>query len=289
MAIFSQNKNQRKTKALSGRRSPITTYYRNDSPEGESPFKRRAPKRNLRKYLFGAADIILVMAVVFGLIYSLIVRPEPKLIANSQSFHSLEDYRKGAADQLGRVGNRNKITFNEQTIAKNLQKQFPEISDVQIELPLFSQRPTIRLTISAANFYLNSQGKSYIIDSAGRAVAYASSLPSIKGLPVVQDNSGFKTSLGQQVLSAESVTFINNVIAQCQHAGINIGSMSLPAVPQELDLRTTDQSYYVKFYLGGDLLEQAGQFLASRNHFDQTHQPPSQYLDVRVPGKIFYK
>ncbi|MGH7156635.1 MAG: hypothetical protein ACREGG_00760, partial [Candidatus Saccharimonadales bacterium] len=87
----------------------------------------------------------------------------------------------------------------------------------------------------------------------------------------------------------DSVGFINTVIAECKHSKVPISSLVLPTTPQELDLHTADQPYYVKFYLGGDVLNEAGQFLAARNHFAQTKQSPSQYLDVRVQGKIFYK
>jgi hypothetical protein len=63
----------------------------------------------------------------------------------------------------------------------------------------------------------------------------------------------------------------------------------LPPKAQELDLRASDQSYYVKFYLGGDAMIQTGQYLAARQKFAQTKQQPGEYLDVRVSGKIFYK
>jgi hypothetical protein len=36
-------------------------------------------------------------------------------------------------------------------------------------------------------------------------------------------------------------------------------------------------------------MQQAGQFLATRNQFNDTNTQPAEYLDVRVPGKVFYK
>jgi hypothetical protein len=70
---------------------------------------------------------------------------------------------------------------------------------------------------------------------------------------------------------------------------VSVSSLTLPKTAQELDLRTKDRPYYVKFYLGGDALLQAGQFLATRRQFDTSNTQPAEYLDVRVEGKIFYK
>jgi len=90
-------------------------------------------------------------------------------------------------------------------------------------------------------------------------------------------------------VSASSAKFINTVIAQSKRANVPIVSFVLPNTAQEVDLRTSDKPYYVKFYLGGDALIQTGQFLAARHQFDATNSQPSEYLDVRVAGKIFYR
>jgi hypothetical protein len=290
MSFFSKNKDGRKTKNKTLQRSPMTSYYRSDGSEGKtSPFTKRAQPRRFRKFIFGIFDIALVTGVALALGYSLMIKPSPKVVPSSSSFHSVEEYQAAAALQLKHLNNRNKITFNSQGLISTLKKQFPEISSAQVELPLFSEQPTIYLTISKASFFLSSQGSRYIIDSSGKTVARASSLPTIQNLLVIDDQSGFKTGPGRQVLSANSVSFIKTLISESKRANVPLGTLSLPAVPQELDLRTKDQPYFVKFYLGGDALTQAGQFLAARQHFNETHQPPSQYLDVRVVGKIFYK
>jgi hypothetical protein len=268
----------------------MVSYYRRKDVSGESsPFARQEPKRQFRRYIYGTADIVLAGALIFLLIYSLMVTPDAKIQANDFSFHSLSDYRSAVNEQLSHFNDRNKISFDQTGLANALKKQFPEIRSVQIELPLLSQKPTVNLAIDQASFFLDSKGERFIIDSSGRAVAKASKLPKIKNLPVINDNSGFPVSLGRQLLSSNGIDFINTVIAQCRQANINIASLTLPAVPQELDLRTTDQTYYVKFFLGGDALTQTGQYIAARHHFNESHQNPSQYLDVRVAGKIFFK
>jgi hypothetical protein len=90
-------------------------------------------------------------------------------------------------------------------------------------------------------------------------------------------------------LSAIDIAFIKAILVHCAKTGIKVDSLTLPTIAQEVDLRTKDRPYFVKFYLGGDSATQIGQFLAARHNFDQTGSQPGEYLDVRVNGKIFYK
>lgn len=279
-------------KARAGRnvsRAPITAYYRSKAqPGAASPFKSKQPKKNYRKWVLGVADIVLIILLLAGLIYSLLLKPVPKVTATNLSYHPAQVYSSAVAKSFSGLKNSNKISFDEPAVIKNIQKQFPEVEAVHIELPFFSQEARVRLVVSPPAFKLASGTQSLIIDSSGLAVARSSDLPAFNLLSLT-DQSGFEAGIGKQVLSSQSVEFIRMVIAQSRRAKVPIASMTLPALAQEVDLRTADQPYYVKFYLDGDALNQTGQFLAARQQFTATHQQPSQYLDVRVSGKIFYK
>jgi hypothetical protein len=289
MPLSRKNKKNRKTLSQGRARAPMTAYYRGSPNEESSPFSRQNPKRRAAPYLYGVLDIILAAVLIAGITYSLMINPHPSIKANSHTFHSINDYRSAAESQLSKINNRNKITFDEQGLAAALKTKFPEIRGVQVELPLLSEKPTINLAIDQPSFFLDSRGARYIIDSSGRAVTEAKRLPNIKNLPQINDNSGFRISPGRQVIGGDGVSFINTLYAQCRQAKIPVSTLSLPAIPEELDLRAKDQPYFVKFYLGGDPLAQIGQYLAARHHFNEAGQQPAEYLDVRVPGKVFFK
>jgi hypothetical protein len=272
------------------KRAPLTSYYRsNNEPGKASPFKKRPPKTNRRKLLFGAVDVILIILLVFGLAYSLMLKAQPKVTASDLSYHPLSVYNAQITPLFNSFGDRNKITFNETALISAIQKRFPEVQAVQVELPFFSEIPNVRLSVSPPAFNLLSGSSSYVVDSQGVVVAKTTDLPKLKSLVSLADQSGYPAVLGKQVLSSNSADFINTVTEQAAHAKVPISTLSLPPLAQELDLRTSDAPYYVKFYLGGDALTQSGQFLAARQQFNQSHQMPAEYLDVRVSGKIFYR
>jgi hypothetical protein len=269
----------------------LTKYYRSgNSSESASPFKRTPSKGKLRLRLLKSVDFIAIAAIFVLIGYSLMVSSKPVVVASDTSYHSMSDYQAAIAAELGLLKNRNKITIDETQIVLNIKKKFPEVTSLSLELPLFSQTPTARLTISPPSFVLNNMGRLYIVSTAGKAVLPASSLPAQNSLAVVNDQTGFNAAVGKQVLSSEGVEFLSELLVQSQQAGIKIQSIVLPPKAQELHLRTADKpGYYVKFYIGGDAKLQIGQFLATRHRFEVDNITPGEYLDVRVPGKIYYK
>ncbi len=290
MALFPKTPRNKNRQSDLSNRVPTATYYRSErGPKSLSPFKTKQPKKPPHNWLIGLANIAVLAALIFGLGYSLVLNPRPRVLASDFSFHPASVYTAAANLEFNSFQNRNKITFNEQKVINALQKQFPEIASAEVELPFFSEKATIRLNISPPTLKLASGGQTYIIDSRGVVAAKASDLPKVKDLTAIEDQSGFSAIVGQQVLSSSAVSFINVIAAECRYAKVQILSLTLPSLPQELDLRTKDRPYFVKFYLGGDPLIQAGQFIASRNQFTHTGNQPAQYLDVRVSGKIFYK
>lgn len=271
-------------------RTPVTTYYRSESAaQSQSPFQRKAKPKNTKKYLLGAADTVLIVVLLAVFAYSLVVSPDVHVSATNSTYHSPAQYAAAISGDFRSLQDRNKITFNEAKVAQAIRKQFPEVSGASIELPFLSEQPNVRLVISPPAFKLINQGVAYVIDRDGVAVEKDTGQAKYGGLVSVDDQSGFQASSGHQVISAGQAGFIDTVIKQSRRANVPIKSMTLPASPLEIDLRTTDQPYYVKFYLNGDADTQTGQFLAARHKFSQAHIVPSQYLDVRVQGKIFYK
>ena len=269
----------------------VPLYYQSGAKtaEAKSPFKPKEAKRQKRRLVSKTVDFLIVLALVWGIVYSLIVNPSPKVIANNLSYHPLKTYTEAAAASLKKITNRNKLTLDEKGITRDIKKQFPEISTASVELPLFSQTPVIRLHIASSSFIFKSRDGAYVINSDGKLTGSAQDTPAAKNLPIITDLAGLPAEPGKQVLSTTDVIFIETIIIQSKHAAVPISSLELPVAAQELTLRTADRPYFVKFYLGGDALQQAGQFLAARANFDKNNNQPAQYLDVRIPGKIFYR
>lgn len=268
------------------------TYYRSGSPQSadmSSPFsvrKRTAKPKNLLLKLVDSSVLIL-LALVF--VYSLIITPDVEVSANSYLYRRSEVYKKATDSEIGKLTNRNKLTMDERALVGKLRADFPEIRNAWLELPLIGHTPVLHLDISNPAFVLQSGSDRYVVSSEGIAVGLTSEYPQFSGLQVVEDHSGFRLAKGRPAVSSSTADFINTLWRQLKAKSVPIESMVLPSVPLELNVRTADQQYYTKFHVEGDAALQTGQFLSAREHFVKHGGGPKDYLDVRVPGKVFFK
>ena len=292
--FFKREAAARSARPKSGR-VRLTYYSSHNRNTAASPFDISTAKPKKISWRSRTIDWLLIILLISGIGYSLIVRPTPKLSLSSTIYHPQKVYLDTVSSKLQALKNRNKLTLDQKEIITSLQKQFPEIIGGSVNLPLFSQIPQVTLNIAKPSLLLKGTPGTFgandrlVIDQKGSVVGLITDLPQFKDLPLVTDNSGFSARKGQQALSTADVNFILDIVAQAKHAGVPIAGLVLPPKGQEVDLITGDRPYFVKFYLGGDSAFQIGQFLAARNQFDKGGSQPSQYLDVRVNGKIFYK
>lgn len=291
MALLSKIKNSkpRQTHVGGGRIGP--SYYGSSlKTPTRSPFKKRpAPKKPPSRLVGRFSNALLIIAIIAAFIFCSIIKPRPQTIISSNAYHSSAVYEAAVKTAFGALRNKTKLTLDERGITGALKKQFPEIEAVKIQVPIISQIPTLRLSIALPTFNFSSNNNLYVVGSNGVVTGPSSQLAGASKLPSVIDQSGFGAEPGKQVLGSEAIGFINTILAQCGRANVKVQSLTLPKAAQELDLRAENQPYFVKLYLGGDALVQAGQYLAAKHKFDTENSQPQQYLDVRVTGKIYYK
>jgi hypothetical protein len=269
----------------------VNSYYGNRENIGStssSPFQKQATKKVRSHILAKIVDLAILLILVACLIYSLIVSPQAKVAVDLPIYHPLSEYASFSMSKLSGLENKNKITFNKERLAKDLIGEFPEIRNVNIELPIFGQKPVIRIYVAKPAFLLRSEGREYLLISNGVALGQKEDYKNLPSLITIDDESGYKITVGQKILSDNDILFLQTLNAQLNRRKVSLKNLVLSKSPQEVNLYTEDAKYYTKFYMGGDASLQAGQYLAAKNAF-KSQPPPSTYLDVRVSGKIFYK
>ncbi len=234
-------------------------------------------------------DVAIFCAVIILVVLVLLVRGQPKINISRDYYNRATMYTAAINSGFSSAQNRNKLTFNERAILEKLEKEFPEIVGGSVNLPILGQTPSIRLDVSGPSLALVNHGVSYVVDERGTVIGPRSEWPDLSRLPRVVDSSGLQAETGKQILAANEVAFIKTVLAQYDRANIPIEAISLPGTPQELDVKPRDRKYTIKFNTASDGLVQIGRSLAARKQFDKQAKQPSQYLDVRVDGKIYYR
>ncbi len=258
-----------------------------------------SPRPKQRPPLFRRIPVILGALIAFVVVNSLVLSREPEVItlANTGNRHvflrSQASYQSAAEAVLGRsFANTNKITIDTTSIAAELKRQFPELENVSVVLPLFGRKPVLYVQPARPVLLCKTMdGGVYVLDASGRALMNASQADGIErlGLQVVEDQSGLPVTLGSVLLPSDNVAFITEVIGQFKAKGFALSGVALPKGASQLDVRLDGLAYTVKFNLRGDARAEVGSYLAVKAYLEREHKTPGSYVDVRVDNRAYYQ
>ena len=178
------------------------------------------------------------------------------------------------------------------SIQASLLNNYPEFSDIKIDLPLIDNRPVITLIGSDPIFILANNNAQYLINSRGAAIMQQDLKANLSylNLVTINDQTGFNVQLGKLALSNSDVSFMQEVVYQLRAKDYSVAKIVLPQSSREADVYIKNANYYVKFNLQSNKpKEQVGGFLATINYLKQKNITVSQYVDVRVENRVYYK
>lgn len=280
----------RKPKSRSYNQKPLT-FYRSGSSGSEpvKPVKNNSAGKKTSKSFARLITIFLALILILGFIYNLTLQPEPVVSTSDSSYRDLKEYEAAAAEKFQTIKNRNKITIDDTEIKNQLSKSFPEIIGMSMEQPLVGRRIKLHLFVAKPVLLLETASGTHIISARGSSVGNVADFPHLNKLPVLKDESGFSIEGNKQVLTEDTVKFITVIKSQLEGNNLKINSMALPPLPHELHVKLEGLNYIIKLQLQKDALQQAGQILGAHSRFKSSGELPKEYLDVRVPGKVFFK
>jgi len=265
-----------------------------------TPVKRRASSklRRMRSHAGWLAGGVLVFGVV---VYQMQLSSTAKVVslvpaADAPFLRETRVYAEAAAKLIdSSAANRNKMTINTSAITSGLQSQFPELQSVTVAIPLLGDTPTVYIRPADPALVLVTAGGTFVVDRQGRALGEPTGSDSFSqlGLPTVTDQSSLTFRLGDQALPRATAQFIETIDTQYDAQRTEIKAMTLPAASSELDVYPAGKPYFVKYNIQ-DPTEQAaklqsGAYFAAFRHLASKRITPSQYVDVRLQGRVYYK
>lgn len=264
------------------------------------PPARRIPSKLQKLRRHSGLFFLAVVGLIF-VVFEMQLSAVPKVVAltnvsDAPFLQSTDVYQREAAKLFqSSLSNRNKFTVNAPAIESALQAKFSELKDVSVALPILGHQPVVYVQPASPALILAADNGTFVIDENGRALIKADATTQLDNfkVPTVTDQSGLQLRLGKQALAHATTTFIQTVIRQLQAQHISIKAMTLPAASSELNVYITGQPYFVKFNLQDASPSaanvQTGTFLALKQHLQDARKTPGQYIDVRLPGRAYYK
>lgn len=248
-------------------------------------------RQRLGMFLAGVALIVCVL-------YSLHLTPNPKVVslapeATGNFLQPTDVYQQAAAKAFASsFFNDNKITVNSLSIEQKLQRQFPELSQVSVTIPLMSHRPIVYVSPTTPSVVLVTGSDSFVLDENGKALLSTTEATDLSklNLPSVMDQSGLIVHKGDIALAGTEVAFIRTVLGELKAKGIEAESLTLPTDAYQLNVKPAGVGYFVKFNMHEDTArQQIGTYLAVRERLGSQGITPGSYIDVRLDGRAYYK
>lgn len=284
-------------------KSPVFSYYNNRPPDvlssksSQRLFGKSTRNVSLSQHIRHIPTYIAAFLIIGSMIYATFLDTQPRVVlghdsTNNSLVRSQAVYQQAIASILSSsIFNRSKLTISTEKIEKQILAKFPEIENTTVSLPIIGRKPVVGLDPAVPTLILNTRSGSYIIGEDGRALIKTADLASSArpSLPLVQDDSGLSVEQGKPALTKENVDFITTIIKQLNVKNITIKTLQLPALVNELRVPIDGKSYFVKFNLNSDALQQVGTYLAVREQLESQNVTPAEYIDVRVDERAYYK
>ena len=250
---------------------------------------RRLPHLPFAQLPFWFLVIIFAVCVLKVLLLS--TNPKVEVVGKSTisaSYLQPSSVYISAAHKLlaSSLTNRTKLTVNLDGTARALEQQFPELQTVSLAVPLVGNRPIVYLQVAQPSLVLQTGHGNFALNKAGIVLAKLHALPT--GVPLVVDQSTSTPHPGKQYLPGSTVSFVQTVAYQLAAAHLTISTFVLPAgAPYELDVRLEGQPYVIRCNLEEDAAVQSGAAIAIVQSLGSNI--PGSYVDVRTPGRAYYK
>lgn len=278
------------------RRAVKYDYYRSQarpvSVEGRKNDDRDSVRSSQR---FNKKTIIIVVVVIMIAVLELPLTMPPKIVISGSGGSTVPNstnlaYRNKVEHifDTGGMLSHTKLTLNRSELVDQLKNQYPMIQQASISYSLLSWHPIVTLGLEPARLVLESSAGSYLIGASGIVIGKANQTEEAR-LPALEDQSGLKPKFGGSVLPASYMDFIDGLLAQLGSNDVKPSKLVLPAASTELDLYPSGKGYFVKFNLRGQAREEAGTYLAAASYLAKQKITPTNYIDARLPGRVYYK
>ena len=262
-----------------------TLRANNDPSERDNLKKLRARRKKILRLLqYSMFGLAVAAFLARFLVFEVQVD-----FADSKTKPDVAKYQTAIVDYLKRQPFE-RLVFNidKSHLERSIQTSHPELLEITTITSGFLQPTNFKLKFRKPVAMMLVNQKRYFVDALGVPfVDNYHQMPAIE----INDQSGIKQSkqLNQQLISGRFLRFIGQAIALSNDKGHQITSASIPTgTVHQIEFKVRGFDLYLKMTIDRDVAEQVEDATRSLDYLKKSGLKP-QYLDVRVPNKVFYK
>ncbi len=283
----------------SEQRTNTFRYYRQSDPDPETKHGQELIKRQRRLAITKAIRGKRGM-VVFGCILLIVVWAGN---ISHVVVGTIVDNRVGQADaqdvrsvqtivSSGGLRNHYMLTLDERSVTSRIRDKRPDILAVRYSFSPFRgtlnvdlvQSPTVLIVQNKDNYaFLNLDGV------VSQVKHEAPSTYELNVYPLLVDDSSLSMESGKVYIPKDIVVFIRDVEKAAKGKTLEKHAYSLPTVPREIRVKFVDVPYYIKLSTMQPARDQLQAIVDIRSYLKKSSMTPTEYVDLRVPEKAYYR
>ncbi len=224
---------------------------------------------------------VLVWVVLFSrwLNYRSVVLKGSKTLSADSIKVEVEEYMDARPLQ------RNVLFTSSSELEGYLKKQHASIVAIRVSRTPFLQI-VVNITESTPALLWQTGGSSWLLGEDGRILVAAPGPNADLG--TIIDTAQLVVKPGQKVANAEFVSFARASLDQAKQRGLDIESLSITNTTQELAMRLKG-SILIKLDTTRSAEEQLKAYQAAVETAQREGKKITEYVDVRIPGRAYYR
>ena len=237
----------------------------------------------IKKYAF---YILLVIVAIYIVFFSGIFRVSRVDVQgpNSELSQDLEIESNKYIKAL--FTGSNWIFIDSGSLKSQLQKTFTGQESITVK-KIFPNRIEVKTDEQQSAIIWKTGNQRYVVSINGRSLSEIKD-QNTNGLPVVIDGSSIPIKVGDRVVSRDFVDFVIKLNDYFRDNKIEVEQIYVNETTSELNAKLKD-GYVVKFNTSDPADSQTRSLSASLALIKSQNKKPSEYIDLRVTGKAFYK
>lgn len=181
---------------------------------------------------------------------------------------------------------RNTIFLSTDKLAKQLMDQDKQLGGVKIGRD-FVNGLIVTITEETPSLGWQSGSSVFVLSSDGRAIGLVEKADS--NMPIVVDSANIPVNIGQKVVPTEFIDFVQIITQGLRAQKIDFVQLSVPAESVGELYVQTKVGYKIKFDTARDGAAQLNDLKAVLASLSSQKKTPTEYIDLRIEGRAFYK
>lgn len=180
---------------------------------------------------------------------------------------------------LGPLTTKSLVLVSRDQLSTRLKDRFEDIAEVQV-VKQWPRTLAVNVQERQTTLLWKTDQDYYLVDRQGVAFQKTSQMP---GLVAVEDSTKLPVEVGKQIVGRGFIAALEQIRAELAKAGLAVTVFRIPETTFEVQA-VTNQGYYAIFDTTRPIPTQADALVRA-----VATGKPSQYADLRVPGRVYLK